>query len=263
MRISAVQMESGFDVSSNLEKSLELLRISMKDHPGLVVFPEYQMLLPDYSDVEGTKNRFQKDTGDFVSVFREFSSDNDVSIMINIAELFGSSHYNSSVLISGGSIAGKYRKTHLFDAYSYRESSVYDPGDTVPDPIELSGFRIGPMICYDIRFPELAGIYRDRSADIIVYQAGWYSGRNKLDLWTSLLRTRSTETGCYSIGSAQCGRDFTGHTSAFSPYGNMLGSLGNEPGHISFDFNREELEKYRKDVPLREQRRSDLYKVTY
>lgn len=263
MRLSIIQMESGYSVDVNKQNSLELLRESMKDRPELVVFPEYQMLLPDYNDIEGTKSKFQKDSGDFVSTFREFSSDNAVSIMINIAELHENRHFNTAIFISGGKVIGKYRKTHLFDAYSFKESSVYDPGDGIPDPVELSGFRIGPMICYDIRFPELAGIYRDRFADILVYQAGWYSGNNKLDLWTSLLRSRATENGCFSVGSAQCGPKFTGHSGAFSPYGNLLGNLHNEPGHVTFNFDQEELGRYRKDVPLKEQRRTDLYRLTY
>lgn len=263
MRVSCIQMESGHDVSLNLEISMKLLKDSMEDSPDLVIFPEYQMLLPDYSNIEGTKNRFQEDTGDFVSSFRDFSSDNGLAIMINIAELHGNRHFNTSILISGGDIIGKYRKTHLFDAYSFRESSVYSPGEKVPDPVEFDGFRIGTLICYDIRFPELAGIYRDKSVDMLVYQAGWYSGTNKLELWNSLLRTRATENSCFALGSAQCGPNFTGHTEAFSPYGNVLASITTDPGHITVDLNHDELERYRKDVPLKEQRRPELYRLTY
>lgn len=256
-------MQSGTVVEDNIKLSMGLLEKAMRDSPDLVIFPEYQMLLPDYSNIDGTKSLFETEAGSFVSSFRDFSSDNAISIMINIAELRNSKHYNTSVAIENGDVKAKYSKTHLFDAYSFRESSVYDPGDAIPEPFELYGVSIAPMICYDIRFPELARIYEERGADLLVYQAGWYSGQNKLDLWISMLRSRATECGCFSTGIAQCGSDFTGHTTAFSPYGNALGELENSSGHLTFEINAETLESYRKDVPLRKQRRADLYRLTY
>lgn len=256
-------MSSGSDVQANIAESLKLLDHAAGHEPDLVIFPEYQMLLPDYSDPERSRTKFEHDSGEFVSPFLRFTSENSTAILINFAELHGNGRYNTSALIVDGEISMKYRKTHLFDAYDYRESSVYDRGEKIPEPFKYRGFSIAPMICYDIRFAELARIYEERGADILVYQAGWYAGENKLDLWRALLRTRSTECGCYSIGVAQCGEKFTGHTTAFSPYGNSLGELGSETGIIDFVPDRHVLEKYRKDVPLREQRRNDLYRITF
>ncbi len=256
-------MESQADVAKNTKKSLELLGEAIKDNPDLIIFPEYQMVLPDYGDIEDTGRKFEPETGRFVSTFTEFSSDNAVSLMINYGELSGGRRFNTSLLIVDGSIVMKYSKTHLFDAYNFRESSIYEHGESVPSPYLLNGFRIAPMICYDIRFAELARMYEERGADILVYQSGWYSGENKLDLWSALLRARATETGTYSVGAAQCGPAFTGHTAAFSPYGNSLGELGEREGHLTFTVDSKILENYRRDVPLASQRRSDLYRFTY
>ncbi len=259
MRISAVQMASGTDVRSNSDTAFDLLMQSMKNEPDLVIFPEYQMLAPDYSDLEGTKGKFEPETGEFVSRFRDFSMESSVSLLINYSELSDGRHYNTSVFIVDGSISLKYRKTHLFDAYSYMESDLYERGDTIPEPVKLRGFSISPLICYDIRFPELARACEEKGADVLIYQAGWYTGKEKLELWKSLLRSRATETSCFAIGAAQCGSAFTGHTVAFSPFGTNLGELENENGILNFEIDHNTLEKFRREVPLRQQRRPDLY----
>lgn len=263
MRISVIQMESTKDVKRNLSHSLEMLSESLKFDPELVIFPEYQMLVPDYHDTEGTRKKFEQESGEFVSSFLDYSSSAGIGLMINFAELSLGYRFNTSLLVVDGKIRMKYRKTHLFDAYVFKESDIYAQGDLLPDPVNFKGMAIAPMICYDIRFAELARIYENKGADILTYQAGWYEGENKLDLWLALLRTRSTECGCYSIGAAQCGSGFSGHSSAFSPYGNSLGELNNSNGILNLSLDHSLLEKYRNDVPLGKQRRSDLYRVTY
>jgi predicted amidohydrolase len=48
-------------------------------------------------------------------------------------------------------VAGVYRKTHLFG----EERERFVPGDSLA-PVELAGRRLGPMICFDVEFPEVA-----------------------------------------------------------------------------------------------------------
>ena len=63
---------------------------------------------------------------------------------------------NTLVAIREGAIVASYAKLHLYDAFSVQESRPVDPGSVIPPLIEVEGFKVGLMTCYDIRFPELA-----------------------------------------------------------------------------------------------------------
>jgi deaminated glutathione amidase len=58
------------------------------------------------------------------------------------------------VLDSDGTLVASYRKLHLFDAFTQRESDLVAPGSSVV-AATLAGVQVGVQICYDIRFPEL------------------------------------------------------------------------------------------------------------
>ncbi len=63
--------------------------------------------------------------------------------------------YNTAVVISDGKVLGGYRKSKLFDALGYKESAVFGAGSQLV-PFKAGGMTFGTLICYDIRFPELA-----------------------------------------------------------------------------------------------------------
>jgi predicted amidohydrolase len=160
-----------------------------------------------------------------------------------------------------GIVCGKYRKTHLFDAYTMKESSVYEFGRMQVKPFGLGQQNLGSLICYDLRFPEPSRILRLSGAGILSYQAGWFSGNRKLETWRNLLISRAMENGAFVLGTAQCGPKFTGHTMAVSPYGEVLSELGNEEGVLSVDLDLSLIEKYLEEVPVLKERRLDLYDV--
>ncbi len=265
MRAALIQMESSQDKQQNLETSLRLLDEALKHKPEIVVFPEYQMHLPDFKRPELTQAAAEPAGGNFVSRFVERAKLHRVAILLNISEQVkpGLKPFNSSLLIDDlGVIVAKYRKLHLFDAYSMMESSVYDQGRTPLAPAETPSLRLGIQICYDLRFPEPARLLRIMGADVISYQAGWFAGERKLDTWKTLLRSRAIENGSYVIASAQCGPKFTGHTLAVNPYGDIMGELDSEPGILAVDLDMSLIEKYSRDVPLLRQRRKDIYDIS-
>ena len=58
--------------------------------------------------------------------------------------------------------SGGYRKIHLYDSFGHRESDRLLPGPLEPALLDIDGFRVGLMTCYDLRFPELARALVDR-----------------------------------------------------------------------------------------------------
>jgi len=264
MKVSLIQMESEGDKEANLQKSRQLLGEAMKEGAVLAIFPEYQMFLPDYSDPGTTAAAAEPTDGNFVNTMTA-AAKGKLTMALNIAEYAGTGirPYNTSILVNDlGIISGKYRKLHLFDAYGHRESSCYQQGSIKPSAFAAPDARIGLQICYDLRFPEPARLIRLMGASIISYQAGWFAGQRKLETWRTLLRARAIENGSFVLASAQCGKDFTGHTMAVSPYGDILGELDNQEGILTVDLDMSLPEKYSMDVPLIKQRRKDMYDIS-
>ena len=264
MKVSLIQMESEGDKEANLQKSRQLLGEAMKEGAVLAIFPEYQMFLPDYSDPGTTAAAAEPTDGNFVNTMTA-AAKGKLTMALNIVEYAGTGirPYNTSILVNDlGIISGKYRKLHLFDAYGHRESSCYQQGNIKPSAFAAPDARIGLQICYDLRFPEPARLIRLMDASIISYQAGWFAGERKLETWRTLLRARAIENGSFVLASAQCGKDFTGHTMAVSPYGDILGELDNQEGILTVDLDMSLPEKYSMDVPLIKQRRKDMYDIS-
>jgi Predicted amidohydrolase len=71
MRIALIQMESSQDKQQNLEASLMYMEEALKYRPEVVVFPEYQMHLPDFERPELTLAAAEPANGEFVAAFLE------------------------------------------------------------------------------------------------------------------------------------------------------------------------------------------------
>lgn len=121
-----------------------------------------------------------------------------------------------------------YDKRHLFSFAN--EHDHYSPG-TERLIVEYKGWRICPLICYDLRFPvwsrnsSLDGRILDFEYDLLIYTANWPEARRKP--WTTLLEARAHENQAYVVGVNRVGPDgnginHTGDSAAFSPKGELL-----------------------------------------
>ncbi|MBT8262011.1 MAG: amidohydrolase [Bacteroidia bacterium] len=89
--------------------------------------------------------------------------------------------------------------------------------------IEYKGFRICPMICYDLRFPVWA---RNTEAyDLLLFVANW--PKNRIAAWDTLLKARAIENMAYCLGVNRIGEDqngyeYNGHSACYDPLGEKL-----------------------------------------
>ena len=158
-------------------------------------------------------------------------------------------HY---VINANGEIATTYRKLHLFDfagtlpgespgngnrsAAALSESSQTRPGTQLPEIVDTPLGRVAPMICYDLRFPELASALThdyqlgqsnsmDKGgADVLLYPSAFTMATGAAGHWEVLCRARAIETQSYVVASAQCGRhserrESWGHSLVVDPWG--------------------------------------------
>ncbi len=244
-----------------MDRSLEMVQ-NIKNS-DLVIFPEYQMYVPDFNGKEDIRAVAEDSNGPFVRKFSDMAKERGFSFLINIAEKnsFDLKPFNTSIMIDRNGMIMKYRKTHLFDAFNFRESMIYERGSSIPGPFLVGNEYAGTMICYDLRFPEMARILRLRGARILIYQAGWFRGNRKYDQWKNLLITRAIENGAYVIGSGQTGPRFTGHSMVVSPYGEIIAEMGEEQSTMEIDLDMSVVDRYLNEVPVLKGRRTDLYDV--
>lgn len=134
------------------------------------------------------------------------------------------------LLDPSGQVVARYDKIHLFDVQvadgvgGYRESATFEAGDQVVSANTPFG-RLGLMICYDLRFPELALALRRQGAEILTAPSAFTYLTGQLH-WSLLLRARAIDTQCWVIGANQTGwhgtRQTWGHSAIVSDQGEIL-----------------------------------------
>ncbi len=126
-------------------------------------------------------------------------------------------YYNRLIVAFPNQSIKFYDKRHLF-SYA-KENEVFAEGNKKLI-FEYKGFRINPLICYDLRFPVWARNTED--IDLQIYVANWPNVR--MYPWDTLLKARAIENLCYVIGVNRVGIDnnnleYTGHSAVCNALG--------------------------------------------
>jgi omega-amidase len=161
------------------------------------------------------------------------------------------------------------RKTHLFDIcipgkISFQESKTLSAGQELTCITTRFG-TLGVGICYDLRFPEMAMIYRQRGADILVYPGAFNMTTGPVH-WRLLQQSRALDNQLYVISCSPArDPDFTyvawGHSMVVGPFGEVLGELEQDEGILFQEVDLTQLKQRRENMPLEAQRRQDLYQL--
>ncbi|MDF2419016.1 carbon-nitrogen hydrolase family protein [Acinetobacter beijerinckii] len=174
-----------------------------------------------------------------------------------------------SLCISPEGTEARYDKIHLFDVQvgdavgGYQESQFFEPGDQVVVAKTPFG-NIGLMVCYDLRFPELALTLRQQGAHILSAPAAFTYTTGKLH-WQLLLQARAMDSQCYVLGAAQQGwhgekRQTWGHSGITDSRGQLLQMVDTEgQALITNSFDIKEQESTRLSMPLMQHRKLISY----
>jgi predicted amidohydrolase len=141
-----------------------------------------------------------------------------------------------------------YDKRHLFRMA--QEHNHYTPGQQRL-VFEYLGWRICPLVCYDLRFP----VYSRNTPmayDLLLYLANWPARRALA--WNSLLPARAIENLSYCIGINRVGTDGNGHayqgdSQAIRFDGHTLCHLSDQETVVQIGLSGAELEAYRAQFP--------------
>lgn len=157
-------------------------------------------------------------------------------------------YYNRLVFAKPDGTSEFYNKKHLF---SLGNEQLHYTAGTKKLVVEYKGWKICPMVCYDLRFPVWAR--NTEGYDLLLYVANWPEKRSYQ--WRSLLIARAIENQCYVAGCNRTGTDGNGlaynGTSLLADFsGTVLEEHINKPVTFSSVFSKESLESYRKSFPF-------------
>src|SRR5260370_37858078 len=86
------------------------------------------------------------------------------------------------------------------------------------------------MICYDLRFPEMARMVALEGANVLAGPSGWVQGDLKVEHWQTMIKARDLENGCYVVAPDQTGNIYLGHSMIVDPLGRTVVDLGTNEG---------------------------------
>jgi omega-amidase len=182
-----------------------------------------------------------------------------LTIIGSLPEKRGGGVFNAAYVVDrDGSIAGVYRKIHLFSLTG--EDRYFKPGRKAL-VLKTSLGPIGLMICYDLRFPELCRSLALGGAKMVAVMAEWPAER--VAHWDVLLKARAIENQLFILGANRCGKDgdlvYAGHSRIISPYGEVLARAGKRSATLSADIDLRDVEKIRKHIPCLKERVPEAY----
>jgi predicted amidohydrolase len=250
MRVAAAQFVASIDWRENLETATALIKQADADGTDLLVLPE-GVLARFIEERERIRDHAQPLDGPFVEGLRKATEGLEVTVVVGIHEKSDNEKpFNTLVVLKDGDITGLYRKLHLYDAFSQLESDNVTPADVVPELIDVNGFKVGLMTCYDVRFPELARLLTVRGADVLVLPAAWVKGPLKEHHWQTLVTARALENTVYVVASGECGQRNIGQSLIVDPLGVPLAQAGEEPATISAAVSAQRLTDARHRLPV-------------
>ena len=262
-KIALVQFKASTDKKKNLPKILDYIKQAAKNNADMCTFPEYMMFYtPKTQTARQVAQEAETINGEFVSAICDSARKNSIAIVGTMYEKSRKKDrvYDTSFIINkSGKVTGKYRKIHLYDALGFKESDKMSSGNLIPMPTKTIVGKIGMMICYDLRFPEMSRSLAARGTEVLLAPSAWVNGPMKEEHWITLNKSRAIENGCYVIAPDHLGHVYSGRSLAIDPYGRILLDMKKRQGIGYVNISLEKVYEIRKKLPLLKNRRTDIY----
>lgn len=218
---------------------------SIKESTDLIILPE--MFTTGFT--VNAAPLAEEESGPTLNWMMEKAQSKKVVITGSIIVKEREKYYNRLYWVCPDGSFSKYDKRHLFRMAD--EHKVFSAGEK-RIITELKGWKILPLICYDLRFPVWArGAKKDY--DVILYIANWPESRSST--WRLLLPARGVENQAYAIGVNRIGIDGTGKSyrgdsAIFDPIGNIIVQEANKQEIFTETLSWHLLDRYRKKFPV-------------
>jgi N-carbamoylputrescine amidase len=275
--VSATQMSCTWNVDENIKKAEKLIREAKSKGANIILLQELferkyfcQVEKLEYYDF--AKELMENKA---VNYFMKLAKELNVVLPISFYERSNNVLYNSiAVIDADGEILGIYRKTHIPDGPGYEEKFYFSPGDTGFRVWNTKFAKIGVAICWDQWFPESARSMAIMGADILFYPTAIGSEPEEdidsKDHWQICMQGHSGANIIPVVASNRIGKekienseiDFYGSSFITDYRGNIVRE-GNrkEECVLTYEFDIDEIRKYRLNWGVFRDRRPHMYKV--
>jgi predicted amidohydrolase len=221
MRLAVVQSKPILD---SIEKNLAAVqRLIGKSEFDLVLLPELFASGYFFHNIEQVHRLSEViPKGPGAQFILELASRKGAYVCGGILEREHDRFFNTALLAGPDGEIGRYRKLHLFN----EEKLWFTPGDSPPVVYDLDIGRIGIMICFDWRFPEVARLLAIQGAQLLLHPANLVQPHSQ-----DAMVTRCLENGVFAATANRVGADtkpdgsrliFTGKSQVVSPHGKLL-----------------------------------------
>lgn len=247
MKVYAVQLDCVWeDPTVNMERVRWLLDQERPQLGGMIVLPE--MFLTGFS--LNTERTVQPAEAAHERFLAELAMAHGCAVLGGVVTAsVGGRPYNEAVMYApDGALLLRYQKRRPFSLGG--EAAVHEAGETAVVG-EWNGWCVAPLICYDLRFPELAREVVEKGAEMLVYIASWPMAR--VQHWLTLLQARAIENQAYVIGVNRCGRDpqfsYPGRTVVVDPHGVIVADAADREGVLTTACELAVVRSWREQFP--------------
>jgi predicted amidohydrolase len=257
MKIAGIQLDIAWeDPEESFRRAEPMVRKAAAAGARLVVLPEmfatgFTMDVPVAAAAAPGAEAFLRDMAKGLGIF----------LLAGVADGGGAGGKGRNfALVFGpdGAELCRYQKIHPFTYGG--EAEKYEEGDRLAS-FSCEGLRVVPLICYDLRFPELFRAAAAR-ADLIAVVASWPSLRRLA--WRTLLQARAMDSQGFVLGVNRCGEGgglhFSGDSLLADPSGGILAEAAEGQGLVLGEVSAEEVAAVRARFPFLKDRRPEIYR---
>jgi predicted amidohydrolase len=242
MKIALIQTALHWENPSKNRAYLTEKINSILQYVDLIVLPE--MFTSGFT--MNPHNVAETMQGETISWLKDTAKTKNCAITGSLVIEENGNYFNRLVFVFPTGEIQQYDKRHLFTLAG--ENQVYTSGKDKLI-VEYKGFKICPLICYDLRFPVFSRNVEEY--DVLIYVANWPKPR--VNAWDILLKARAVENMSYVIGVNRVGTDennleYVGHSQAVDFFGNYIQEPTEIEGVFIVEIDKEYLLETRKKL---------------
>lgn len=246
LRVTLVQQSLVWQDPAANREHLDALLAPLVNNTDVIVLPE--MFPTGFSmDVEKLHETVN---GPTVNWMEAKARELNTAITGSLITKDGDRYYNRMLWVAPGSDRLHYDKRHLFRMA--KEHNHFAPGAPVGLTVEWRGFRIAPLVCYDLRFPVYSRRRPGFEYDLLLYVASWPTARRQA--WKALLKARAIENQAFVVGVNRIGQDgngidYSGDSVVHDYFGEAVAELHHESAVTTVELDGAALRAFRERFP--------------
>ncbi len=191
-------------------------------------------------------------SGSSVAWMQHMAEQHNAAVCGSLAIKEKDAFYNRFIFAHPNGQIDTYDKAHPYTPSG--EARVYSAGKRSV-LIKYAGFRIRPLVCYDLRFPVFTR--NTDQYDLLICVANWPAAR--IQAWNTLLCARAIENMAFSVGVNRTGKDayrlqYSGASAAYNALGDELAFAAAQDSVALVEFDKKELHKLREKLPFLDDR---------